>query len=341
LQQQQQPTTTRYKNRKKKTTTTCKRDGHITSARRRRDDGDDDEARALVHFQVSQEPEAESDDVSPPRYDDNDDDSDHGNRDMRMIPISSMTTRQRSRLVLQLWKYMIPLFVVYAAEYACQGGAWAAIGFPTVSSRANRAVFYTNANWLYQAGVFVSRSSGNVFPTISLPLLWFLPAWQVVHFVLFTWIAAHGSDDADDDHDVESSESSTSSSFFRYKASILYTMAFGTGLLGGAVYAHGYQRIVADYSPSSSLSLNPRRYYRRRGGANNHQNNNTGHAEFALATVSVAESFGILVAFVQACLYKVNHLSGAIATCHHHHHHPPPPHDDGPPSNHQPSCSSL
>jgi CLN3 protein len=265
------------------------------------DDDDDDEAVALVHFQVSQ-----SDDAVP--HDDDDD-------MMTMIPIASMTTRQRSRLVLRLWKYMIPLFVVYAAEYACQGGAWTAIGLNPegVASKASRQVFYTNANWLYQAGVFVSRSSGSVCPTISLPMLWFLPAWQVLHFVLFTWIAAHGSDN----HNDHSDESS--SSFFLYKASILYTMAFVTGLLGGAVYIHGYQRIVADYSPSSPSSSQPR----RSGGSgddNNNSNTNNGHAEFALATVSVAESFGILVAnvmslFVQACLYQVNHLSGAIATC--------------------------
>lgn len=39
-----------------------------------------------------------------------------------IIPISEMTSGQRLQLVLSLWLYMIPLFVVYASEYALQSG---------------------------------------------------------------------------------------------------------------------------------------------------------------------------------------------------------------------------
>lgn len=51
---------------------------------------------------------------------------------------------------------MIPLFLVYFAEYAMQSGTWAAIGFPVEDENARKS-FYQNANWVYQAGVFVSR----------------------------------------------------------------------------------------------------------------------------------------------------------------------------------------
>jgi type IV secretory pathway VirB6-like protein len=54
----------------------------------------------------------------------------------------------------------------YFAEYAMQSGAWAAIGFPESDSDA-RGQFYTYANWCYQGGVFISRSSGLLFQVIT------------------------------------------------------------------------------------------------------------------------------------------------------------------------------
>ena len=51
-----------------------------------------------------------------------------------------------------------------------QSGAWTAIGFPVESADA-RHTFYTFANWVYQIGVFLSRSSGLLYqvgPTLLL-----------------------------------------------------------------------------------------------------------------------------------------------------------------------------
>jgi hypothetical protein len=64
---------------------------------------------------------------------------------------SAMTFRQRLQVTLQLWPYMVPLFVVYFAEYAMQSGTWTAIGFPVTSADA-RHRFYLYSNWVYQAG---------------------------------------------------------------------------------------------------------------------------------------------------------------------------------------------
>ena len=58
-----------------------------------------------------------------------------------------MTASQRLVAVLRLWPYMIPLFVVYAAEYSLQAGTWTAIGFP-VDDEAARDQFYKYSNWL-------------------------------------------------------------------------------------------------------------------------------------------------------------------------------------------------
>lgn len=47
-----------------------------------------------------------------------------------------------------------------------QSGTWTAIGFPTEDLLA-RQRFYAASNWCYQAGVFVSRSSGLVYQVCS------------------------------------------------------------------------------------------------------------------------------------------------------------------------------
>jgi battenin len=58
-----------------------------------------------------------------------------------------MTALRRLVAVLRLWPYMIPLLVVYAAEYSLQAGTWTAIGFP-VNDEAARGQFYEYSNWM-------------------------------------------------------------------------------------------------------------------------------------------------------------------------------------------------
>ena len=79
--------------------------------------------------------------------------------------------------------YMVPMFVVYFAEYAMQSGVWAAIGFPITSKNA-RAEFYEYANWTYQVGVLVSRSSGVVWHA-DIKAIWLMPFLQLVLLVFF------------------------------------------------------------------------------------------------------------------------------------------------------------
>ena len=124
----------------------------------------------------------------------------------------------------------------------------------------------------YQAGVFISRSSGAFFPPFPMWLLYLMPALQTLNLMLFYLIAAH---------------------HFLYSY-LLLAGCFYVGLLGGAVYVHGYSRINKDLPVSQR--------------------------EFALASASMADSFGIIVAgisglFIQACLYRSNHIDGAIVSC--------------------------
>jgi battenin len=136
--------------------------------------------------------------------------------------IQDMTSLERLRLVASLYPYMIPLFLVYAAEYSLQAGTWSAIGFPVTSPQA-RDSFYEYSNWMYQAGVFLSRSSGTLF-TAPLYILWLMPILQCINVAFFWWVAA-------------------SHVFYNYW---LLIPCFYVGLLGGGVYVNGYLRICAD-----------------------------------------------------------------------------------------------
>uniref|UniRef100_A0A7S1JHF2 Battenin n=1 Tax=Eutreptiella gymnastica TaxID=73025 RepID=A0A7S1JHF2_9EUGL len=135
---------------------------------------------------------------------------------------SSMTVQQRVAVTATLWPYMIPLTVVYFAEYAMQTGTWAAIGFP-VTDAQSRKLFYTLANWMYQWGVFVSRSSGMLVEPTRLRL-WVMPTLQTCLLVLFCLTA-------------------------RYQLWYDWTLlapCFVVGLLGGAVYVGALSLIAIE-----------------------------------------------------------------------------------------------
>eukprot|EP00554_Chaetoceros_debilis_P012763 CAMPEP_0194120850 /NCGR_PEP_ID=MMETSP0150-20130528/44668_1 /TAXON_ID=122233 /ORGANISM="Chaetoceros debilis, Strain MM31A-1" /LENGTH=506 /DNA_ID=CAMNT_0038813047 /DNA_START=55 /DNA_END=1572 /DNA_ORIENTATION=+ len=139
------------------------------------------------------------------------------------ISTHGMTPMERFELTLSLWPYMVPLFVVYFTEYSLQSGVWPAIGFP-VDDEDARDSFYVISSWCYQAGVFISRSSGTFF-TAPMWAIWLMPVLQAMNLIMFCLIASH---------------------HFWYIPSLLYVIAFYVGLLGGGVYVHGYKRINAD-----------------------------------------------------------------------------------------------
>ncbi|GAX13586.1 battenin [Fistulifera solaris] len=192
------------------------------------------------------------------------------------IETNEFETIRPFHFILSLWPYTVPLFLVYAAEYACQAGVWTAMGFP-IEDATKRNQFYQTSNWLYQAGVFVSRSSGT-FLTLSPTTLWVLPFLQVLNLLFFSVTA------------LQSPQTS-----WLYSQPLLYITSIWTGILGGAVYVHGYKRILVDFQ-------------------------GTFLTEMALATTSVAEGIGILMAdilglFLQGCLYQVHHLDNALVHC--------------------------
>ncbi|PSC75581.1 battenin [Micractinium conductrix] len=136
-----------------------------------------------------------------------------------------MTWRERLQRTVVLWPYTVPLFLVYFAEYAMQSGTWTAIGFPVASTPA-RHTFYVYANWMYQAGVFVSRSSGMLWQA-SRRALWLMPLAQCVWLAFFIANAVRK---------------------FWYNWGLL-APCFVTGLLGGAVYVNAFTLISAEVPP--------------------------------------------------------------------------------------------
>jgi battenin len=137
----------------------------------------------------------------------------------------NMTLKERMDKTLELWPFMIPLFVVYFAEYAMQSGVWAAIGFPVDSDHA-RDQFYIYSNWMYQVGVFVSRSSGMLWRA-DMKALWTMPTCQLLLLVFFILDA-----------------------YFKwwYDWSLLL-LCFVVGLFGGAVYVGGYSLMAESVEP--------------------------------------------------------------------------------------------
>jgi len=91
-----------------------------------------------------------------------------------------LSLKERAQLLFPLWVFMLPLFLVYAAEYVIQTGVNSALEFPKEGLPAKK--WYVIAGFLYQLGVFLSRSSGTVF---KLKYLWPLPAGQLVMLCVF------------------------------------------------------------------------------------------------------------------------------------------------------------
>jgi len=91
-----------------------------------------------------------------------------------------MTVAERLQLMNSLWRWTIPLLLVYWAEYALQSGVWAIITTDALSSDS----FYQYSNLCYQLGVFISRSSGMLFKART-PFLWTMGIGQCVMLAIY------------------------------------------------------------------------------------------------------------------------------------------------------------
>ncbi|KAJ1653286.1 battenin CLN3 protein [Dispira simplex] len=154
-------------------------------------------------------------------------DVEHKFSQLTIVPGQSMTFSQRLAVVrLLLPLYILPLLVVYWAEYTINQGVSPTLLFPLSSSPwypfeqlKDHYVYYQA---LYQIGVFISRSSVHWFP---IKYLWYPSGAQVA--VLFVMI---------------------SQALLNWLPSVwpVFCIIFFEGLLGGATYVNTFFNIRND-----------------------------------------------------------------------------------------------
>lgn len=117
--------------------------------------------------------------------------------------------------------YMLPLLLVYIAEYTINQGVSPTLLFPLPQTPfSSYRSFYPLYAFLYQLGVFVSRSSTPFYRLHSL----YTPSWlQVANLAL---LLAH------------------SLYFFLPSVYLVFLVVFWEGLLGGAVYVNTFAEIM-------------------------------------------------------------------------------------------------
>ncbi|KAK4032042.1 batten's disease protein Cln3 [Parachaetomium inaequale] len=117
--------------------------------------------------------------------------------------------------------YMLPLLLVYVAEYTINQGVAPTLLFPLEQSPFSEfRAFYPFYGFLYQLGVFISRSST---PFIRIHHLYFPSFLQVANLVLLTLHALLN---------------------FIPSVYLVFVVVFWEGLLGGAVYVNTFAEIM-------------------------------------------------------------------------------------------------
>nr|CCA15854.1 cln3like protein putative [Albugo laibachii Nc14] len=135
------------------------------------------------------------------------------------------TLQAKLFMTVSLWPYILPLLLVYFAEYTMQSGVWSSIGFPMTNPNA-RAKFYSTAGLMYQLGVFLARSSGG-FWQASGSILFILASLQVLLLAFFISVAIW---------------------HIWYNWSLL-CFTFMAGILGGSVYVNAYTLLATQIRP--------------------------------------------------------------------------------------------
>ncbi|KXX83303.1 Protein BTN1 [Madurella mycetomatis] len=119
------------------------------------------------------------------------------------------------------WPYMLPLLLVYVAEYTINQGVAPTLLFPLEESPFSEfRAFYPFYGFLYQLGVFISRSST---PFIRIHNLYLPSLLQVANLVLLTLHALLN---------------------FIPSVYLVFIITFWEGLLGGAVYVNTFAEIM-------------------------------------------------------------------------------------------------
>lgn len=137
---------------------------------------------------------------------------------------ADMTFCEKLALFRPLLKYMIPLFLVYYAEYLINQGLYELMIYRHCIS-IDPSAQYRWLQALYQFGVFISRSSVQIIP---IKHIWVMALLQVVNVGLLFW---------------------ESYKHIFPSVAISFVFAFYEGLLGGGCYVNAFSRIRKETDP--------------------------------------------------------------------------------------------
>ncbi|XP_060846817.1 battenin [Rhopalosiphum padi] len=134
------------------------------------------------------------------------------------LSTNSQSLSNKLSYVPSLLKFMIPLGLVYFFEYLINQGLFELVYFEKIW--LTHAEQYRWYQVLYQLGVFVSRTSVNLFPIEKIWILTILQGFNVVFFLIETLYS------------------------FTPNIYIIFAMIGFEGLLGGGAYANSYHNIM-------------------------------------------------------------------------------------------------
>eukprot|EP01121_Diplochlamys_sp_Union-15-3_P015418 TRINITY_DN5093_c0_g1_i2.p1 TRINITY_DN5093_c0_g1~~TRINITY_DN5093_c0_g1_i2.p1 ORF type:complete len:436 (+),score=47.59 TRINITY_DN5093_c0_g1_i2:80-1387(+) len=130
--------------------------------------------------------------------------------------VNSLPLKKRIQLQWPLIPYTAPLFLVYFAEYTINQSIVPAIVFPKSKIGWPQEDVYRYYQFIYQIGVFISRSSVNIFP---IKRLWTLGFWQLANMIFLGTVAYY---------------------YYIPNVWIIFVIILYEGLLGGAVYVNAF-----------------------------------------------------------------------------------------------------
>ncbi|XP_053327183.1 battenin [Spea bombifrons] len=138
---------------------------------------------------------------------------------------SHLTLSQKWKIIKTLLKYMIPLSTVYFAEYFINQGLYELIYFPNISMGHSEQ--YRWYQMLYQAGVFVSRSS---LRCVRIRRIWVLSVLQCI-VATFLLVGIYRL-------------------FLPHLGiPVIFLIIVFEGLLGGAAYVNTFNNIAEESKP--------------------------------------------------------------------------------------------
>nr|XP_033802262.1 battenin isoform X2 [Geotrypetes seraphini] len=135
----------------------------------------------------------------------------------RGVGSHSLTFSERVCIIPRLLKYMLPLSVVYFAEYFINQGLFELLYFQNIF--LTHALQYRWYQMLYQAGVFISRSS---VKCLSIKKIWILALLQCLNMFFLLFVVYY---------------------LFIPSIYIVMTLIVYEGLLGGAAYVNTFNNI--------------------------------------------------------------------------------------------------